>query len=306
MENELTLKEAELLPAPSVIDPGELNLTEGFVERAAKQVELRARLIQTALKALKSHDIQNFDGKPYIEGEGAARIMSVIRGFKVGEAKFTVENIHPHFFIECAIPMEFMGASTVALGDCATADPFFTGKDGNSGMYKRHLERTGSEQMAARLLLGDAKKKARENAISRGVTELLGLKGLSWDDLQQLGFGVASAGSNVQFKKGASGGEIKTVKLAEAVSVAIGSTVNFIGTLVKAEERQVGKDKKDITGYTVTDGEHEIVVQKWGKSGSYFEGTEVYCEKVNVGEYNGKRQYSASDVRPAEGGVGDE
>ena len=183
------VQKKEMATVSQITDSGNVMLSEIYIENAAKQIEFRARLIQTALKALKPHDIQDFDGKPYIEGEGAARIMSVIRGFKVGEAKFVIETIHPHYFVETSIPMEFMGATTVALGDCSTADPFFCGKDGKSGQYKKHLDRTGSEAMSARLILGDAKKKARENAISRGVTELLGLKGLSWTILADQGLG---------------------------------------------------------------------------------------------------------------------
>jgi len=116
----------------TIIQNQETMLTKEFVEQAGKQIELRSKLLILGLKALKLHDFQDFDGKPYLEGEGAARIMAVVRGFKVGEAKFVVENITPHYFVECGIPMEFMGATTVAIGDCSTADGFFTGKEGNA------------------------------------------------------------------------------------------------------------------------------------------------------------------------------
>jgi hypothetical protein len=196
-EVEATAQEAPQVPV--ILENDGLMLTQGFVDKAGKQIELRAQLIRTALKAVRPHDFQDFDGKPYLEGEGAARIMAVVRGFKVGEAKFNIEQIFPHYFIECQIPIEFMGATTVALGDCSTADPFFCGKAGDGGIFKRHLDRTGSDAMAARLVLGDAKKKARENALSRGVSELLGLKGLSWKDLEQLGFKRTEAGASIQF-----------------------------------------------------------------------------------------------------------
>ena len=158
-------------------------LTEKYIEQAGKQIEYRKRLLMTALKALRPHDFQDFDGKPYLEGEGAARIMAIIRGFKVGEAVFKVEIIAPHYFVDCQLPIEWMGQTAIAQGDCSTADPFFTGRDGNAGIFKRHLDRTGSESIAARLVLADAKKKARENALSRGVSELLGIKGLTWGSL---------------------------------------------------------------------------------------------------------------------------
>ena len=276
-------------------------LSEKFVEAASKQIELRARLLGTALKALKPHDIQDFDGKPYIEGEGAARIMAVIRGFKVGEAKFVVEQIHPHYFIECQIPIEFMGATTVALGDCSTADSFFSGKDGNGGRYAKYREQTGSETMASRLLLGDAKKKARENALSRGVSELLGLKGLKWDDLEKLGFSRTGAGSSVSFKKGSQGGTVGTVSVSDAVGLAVGSKANIKGGYVDIQQKS--PSGKDLTLVKIKDEKSEIVIQQWGKLElDVVPGGAIFCEEVIVSEYKGTRQYTAKkiDIVPEE------
>lgn len=316
METEKTLPEVATPASPQDPTPGALvvqdgTLSEKFVEASSKQIELRSRLLTTALKALKPHDIQDFDGKPYVEGEGAARIMAVIRGFKVGEAKFSIENIHPHYFVECQIPMEFMGATTVALGDCSTADPFFVGKDGQSGQYGKHLARTGSEAMAGRLILGDAKKKARENAISRGVTELLGLKGLSWDDLGKLGFSRSGAGSSIGFKKGSQGGEIKTGGIVDAVSAPIGSSLNITGDYVSKKVKTVavkGKETK-ITGYELTDGKNTILVQFWGEDQiSPSVGNKLFCANVKISDFRGERQYTAESVDPVidEGGKDEE
>lgn len=301
--------EKERPQTPMVVGENGAMLSQAFIDCAEKQVELRLRLLHTALKALKPHDIQDFDGKPYLEGEGAARIMAVIRGFKVGEAKFSIETIHPHFFIECNIPMEFYGATTVAIGDCSTADPFFTGRDGASGQYKRHLDRTGSEAMAARLILGDAKKKARENALSRGVSELMGIKGLSWEDLEKLGFSRSGAGAKVNYKKGSSGGEVKNLSVSEASSVAIGSVVNISGAYASHEVRTVtakGEEKK-ITGYKITDGNATITVQVW-KADEIDPslGVDLFCSKVKITEYQGKRQYTAEAVDPIIEGAGND
>lgn len=306
MENQDKAKEAEVvekdkenLIKPLVVPEAEkAMLTEDYVKIAEKQIELRSKLLMTALKALKPHDFQDFDGKPYLEGEGAARIMAVIRGFRVGEAEFNVESIAPHYFIECGIPMEFMGATTVAIGDCSTADPFFTGRDGKSGQYKRHLDRTGNETMAARLILGDAKKKARENAISRGVSELLGIKGLTWDDLKKLGFDKSGAGGSVQFKQGANGAELKTLSVEEASLLKVGSVCNIRAFLTDIKSRTAGKNGSKITDYTVTDEKgKEMKVSSWGEAAdNAVIGNEIYFGKVKVSEYQGRLGYLADEV----------
>lgn len=274
----------------------ETMLTDKFIEQAGKQIELRSKLLMLGLKALKPHDFQDFDDKPYLEGEGAARIMAVVRGFQVGEPKFIVENIAPHYFVECEIPIAFMGAKTVALGDCSTADVFFTGREGNGGRYGRYKTQTGSEIMAARLLLGDAKKKARENAISRGICELLGLKGLSWDDLAQLGFNKSQAGAKIAFKQGSQGAEAPTLTVSGAAQAAKGSIINIRGKIIDCKERVI-KGSKTITDYTITDGQNKIKVSKWG---STIEGLKaeqiIFAEKVTVGEYQGSKQYLATEI----------
>jgi hypothetical protein len=295
----------EKIPEVMPAQEEKVMLTEKYVETAGRQIELRSKLLMTALKALKPHDFQDFEGKPYLEGEGAARIMAVVRGFKVGEAKFKIENIAPHYFIECEIPMEWMGQTTVALGDCSTADPFFTGKAGNGGIFKKHLDRTGSETMAARLVLGDAKKKARENAISRGVSELLGIKGLSWDDLAAFGFRRAEAGGSIQFKTGSQGGEIRVLQPSEALTTKAGSIIHIIGILVDFQTSQVGKDKKDITSHTIKDliGDTRITVKKWGKLHAGLEQNQkVFCSKCRVADFRGSKQFLAESIEGVDNG----
>ena len=285
---------------PTAIDTSEAVLTENYVKAVEGQIVLRSKLLMTALKALKPHDIQDFDGKPYLEGEGAARIMAVVRGFRVGEAKFVVEQIAPHYFVECAIPIEFKGATTVAIGDCSTQDSFFTGKDGHSGRYGKYIEQTGSEVMATRLLLGDAKKKARENAISRGVSELLGLKGLSWADLEELGLKRGEAGSSVKFKTGSQGGEIKTFSVTGAKILAKGSVVNIQGQLVDVKERPISGGKT-ITDHYLTEGTVQIKIGKWGSCVEGLKaGDAIFAKEVTVGEYNGAPTYMAKEISKVE------
>lgn len=280
-------------------------LDDDVIDRMEKQITFRARLLTTALKAIRPHDFQDFGGKPYLEGEGAARIMAVIRGFKVGEPEFEVVEAESHFFIECMVPMEFNGSTTVAIGDCSTADDFFTGKDGKSGQYGRNLHRTGSEKIAARLVLGNAKKKARENALSRGVSELLGIKGLEWKDLGELGFSRQGAGSTVKFTSGGQGGEVQDATVASALTdYGVGSKINIVGgvlTDIKEHVSNKGGKETSYTDYTIADGGKDIVVRKFGKAADIANDTKVYCKDVEVQEFRGFRKFLAQEVVQVEG-----
>lgn len=301
MENEKeTVEEVEGTELVSL--DKKVMLDDNYIERAGKQIELRGKLLAIALKAVKPHDFQDFDGKPYLEGEGAARIMAVVRGFKVSEAIFKIEQVEKHYFVECQIPIEWMGQSTVSLGDCSTADPFFTGRDGNAGLYGKHLTRTGSEAMAARLILGDTKKKARENALSRAVSELLGIKGLSWADLKEIGFDKGQAGSQVKFKQGSQGGEVNNLEVGQALGATEGSIINIKGLYSSHKERDIKKrdgTKSKVTDYILMnmDGK-DIKITTWGSvcKGELNIGNEMFAENVAVKEYKGSLQYTAKEI----------
>ncbi len=283
-----------------------VNLSDSYVAEIGQQIERRAKLLRMAVKALLPHDIQDFDGRPYIEGEGAARIMSAIRGFAVGESVYTVEREDNHYFVECVTPISWMGADTVGYGDCSTADSFFTGRDGKGGKYKKFAEQTGSDAIASRLILPEAKKKARENSLSRAVCELLGIKGMTWKDLEELGFNRTQAGAKVEFKKSSQGGEVKELSMKDALDAPKGSKFNLRGTAVKINERQT-KTGKDITDYTVQAGESSIIVMRWGKKHEGIEeGKAVFVNEIAVDEYQGRPTYTAKGITAIEPNTGGE
>ncbi len=297
--------ETRSLAVPSVKQIDVILLTDDYVRLVEKQIELRQKLLMTAIKATKKHDWIDFGGKPYLEGEGASRIMAAVRGFKVGEALFQEEKLGDHYFIDCLMQIEWMGQSTVSQGDCSTVDKFFTGAEGDAGILAKEEKRTGSKEIAARLIRGDARKKARENALSRGVTELMGLKGLTWDDLKELGYGAEQAGAKVEFKTGSQGGKTGNLKIVEALQATVGSIINVQGKIANVTERKVKTKNGDspITDYLLIEPDNNatIKVSCWGTK---LPGAEkdkwLHCEKVSVTEYQNRLQFSAKEVSVVE------
>jgi hypothetical protein len=124
---------------------------------------------------------------------------------------------------------------------------------------------------------------------------------MTWADLSQLGFSRTEAGSTVQFKQGANGGEVKNLTVSEAIAVKAGSVINITGVLVDNKTRKVGKDGKEITDYVIDDGKNKISVSKWGSfNDACIFNKSVFCSKVQVAEYQGKFQYLAADIAPVE------
>lgn len=159
------------------------------VERLEKQVELRSRMLRAFLKALRPHDFIDFGGKPYLEGEGAMRIAAVA-GLGVRTVSLEKEMIGDGHYKYIAT-VEVTGGSRNPVtdeGDCASNDRFF--------------QRNKVQPPAAEINSSDVRKKAVENGRTRAICAFLGLKGLSWSDLQEFGFNPSVSGAKVDFKKG--------------------------------------------------------------------------------------------------------
>ncbi len=272
-------------------------LTDEYVKNVERQIELRRKLLMTIVKATREHDWIDFDGKPYLEGEGAYSGMAAVRGFVIRETVYSEEFTEGHYFLEALTPMEWMGQSTVGYGDCNTADSFFTGRDGKGGKLAKETERTGSHDIAVRIVKEDAKKKARENSISRGFMELTGLKGVTWGDLEELGYTPKGAGAKVEFKKGSQGGDTGTITILQALQAPKGSVFNLRGQIANVQERT--PKTRTLTDYQLIEaGDDETIkVTVWGNAvPGAVKGAWLYCDRVAVDEYQGRPQFQAKAV----------
>jgi hypothetical protein len=124
---------------------------------------------------------------------------------------------------------------------------------------------------------------------------LLGIKGLSWTDLEQLGFKRGEAGSTVQFKKGANGAAAVMATIEQAKTLKIGSVFNCDGYLTDVKTRDL-KEGRKIKDYTIQDAEgHEIKISSWDIKDVVI-GNQLYFDHVEISEYQGRRGYMAKKV----------
>lgn len=237
-----------------------------------KAADARQRIFQACLRRAQPDDFIDFDGKPYLEGEGADRIAATV-GIQLGRPLIEVRTVGDDIFVEVVgeATWPMTGAIASEFGSCSTRDKFFSGRDGDSATMSRLLESAnGDRKLAAEMLAGHVKKKAIANWKSRVVSAVLGVKGLTWADLEKLGLNRSQAGAGVQFKKG-SNQSVKQqqsnepagfVPLAEAAKLPAGSRYST-SALIKSinGSEQNGKAKWQAT---VFDGPIELRISGWG------------------------------------------
>ena len=272
------------------------------------------RFHMAACKATLPHDWIDFGGKPYLEGEGAMRIAAAI-GLEVGSPVWDNEKgewFEDELFFECLVEARWplTGASYIGLGDCNTMDHFFA-EGANSKLNKALAATGGKVRLARKLISMDVKKKAHSNAISNAVKGVLGLKGLLWDDLKNLGLNQGSAGASVEYKKGGTAKKAgdkpaaKAVKIGELLKLPVDSKVAVGGTLAEPVTIK-GLTPKAWHLYTLKDdtGSAQIghyVKDKTAIPDSAIPGNYIHFPEVKVGSYQGRSQLTAYEIELPDG-----
>lgn len=285
---------------------------EQIDEATARMERFAASMRQfhvAACKATLPHDWIDFGGKPYLEGEGAMRIAAAV-GLQLSAPVFADEKgewFEGELFFECAVEATWplTGATIVGTGDCNSKDKFFA-EGANSHLAKALAATNGNERLARKLIALDVKKKAISNAISNAVKGVLGLKGLTWEDLKALGMGQQQAGAKVEYKKGGvaqkkdAPAQLKTVKIGELLKLPKDSKVAVGGELTEPVIVK-GLPPKAWHMYTLKDDTGTAAIGHYVKDAvkipeEAIPGNYIHFPQVEVGEWQGRKQLKAWSI----------
>lgn len=165
-----------------------------FADQAEKRIDAINRIKLAALKVTNAHDWVDQGGKPYLQasgGEKVARLFGI--SWRIDEPQLTIsEDGHFEFVYKGYFAL---GNSEIeAIGTRESKDDFFTwsGKKSPSEIDR-----------------GDVRKAAYTNCIANGVTRILGIRNMTWDDLKTAGIDREKAGK-VDYKKTEVSPEAKT------------------------------------------------------------------------------------------------
>ena len=183
------LAEGEQL-LPPIADQGLVVIAE----QAEKRVEAMNKIKRMALKLTNRHDWVDENGKPYLQASGAEKVGRLF-GISWRISEPTIENLDAgHWLVTYTGEFSLAGATITAVGTRSSKDGFFK-------KYK-YIGTDRVELPASEIDRGNVKKAAYTNLLGNGITRLLGIRNLTYEDLQECAGIRQQDITSVAFKKG--------------------------------------------------------------------------------------------------------
>lgn len=192
MENEFRESETEQL-LPAIVDSSIIEISE----QAEKRFEAITKIKRVALKVTNEHDWVDQNGKPYLQASGAEKVARLF-GISWRISEPSLENLDGGHYIYSYTGEFSIGGTTIdAIGSRSSKDPFFK---------KYRYEVKGEKEQKVELPpseidRGDVKKSAYTNLLANGITRLIGIRNLTYDDLKEYAGITREQITHVEYKE---------------------------------------------------------------------------------------------------------
>jgi len=166
-----------------------------IANEAEKMFDAVIKIKKTALKATNADDWVDQNGNPYLEGSGAEKIAGLF-----GISWILLNDPQPEFEEDGHFTYTYrgrfsIGGRTIDIdGSRSSKDPFFKKYD-YSGPEKK-------EKPISAIDKRDVKMAALTNLLGNGITRILGIRNLTWEDLQEFAGITKEQVTSIQYKKG--------------------------------------------------------------------------------------------------------
>lgn len=243
-------------------DTGELlppiadNTLIAIAEQAEMRVDAMNKIKRMALKLTNQHDWVDQDGKPYLQSSGAEKVARLF-GISWRISEPTIENLEGgHYIVSYTGEFSLAGATITALGTRSSKDGFFK-------KYKYVEGKRVGELPPSEIDRGDVKKSAYSNLLGNGITRLLGIRNLTYEDLQECAGlkqqDIASIGYKKQGKPPTPRGSVEPGKQGAKAESPYPSQPDAPAT--EAQCRMIHAILKDRLGVTDELAKHEKVAK---------------------------------------------
>lgn len=214
----MTNENTNLNTQPAAIMPAAPVVTESDLENALKVAERNERLAQKikilAIKQTNPKDWVDQEGKPYLQSSGAekvARLFGISWRLCEGYPKKETlkDEAGTYYLYTCKGEFEMGGKTVEVIGTCSQRDKFFGRKDGEL--------KAESEIDITNII-----RKAVTNMEVNGITRLLGIRNLTWEEINEAG--IKQENSNAVNYKTKAGEAAEVEGFIEAGSSKSGNT----------------------------------------------------------------------------------
>jgi hypothetical protein len=207
---------------PAITDTSLVQLAE----QAEQRIDAMNKIKKCAIKLTNAYDWTDQNGKPYLQVSGSEKVARLFGiSWRIDEPVFDIEP-DGHFSYTYKGYFSLSGASIEAIGTRSSKDGFFKKYEG-SGDDRTELPPSAIDK-------GDVKKSAYTNLLGNGITRLLGLRNMTWEDLEEFAGIDQSMVQQIKYKD--KGGKTKS-KTSSVGAQKITATVEDV-------RKQTGVSKK--------------------------------------------------------------
>lgn len=181
--------EAYGVPSQEVLSAAEF--TDDILAVAERRVEKIKKMVTLSLRATHSGDWVNMQGKPYLMGSGAEKIARLwgvkTRNIKVEKIQTEDEKGKFYYYMvtgECELPGG--NDSLIGVGTCSMKDQFFSSVTVDGEKILKPISEIDETNIM---------KSAYTNFLTNGITRLLGIRNLTFEQLRAGGVDVEKIGA---------------------------------------------------------------------------------------------------------------
>lgn len=169
-------KEIEIVPESKEVAPIADDQLLAIADQAEKRIEAVNRIKRIALQVTNVHDWTDQGGRPYLDVSGAEKVARLFGiSWRIDEPHLvTEEDGHFRYEYKAYFTLGAGGPTIEAIGVRGSKDPWFS-------------KNKGIDIPPSEIDKGDVKKSAFTNCIGNGITRLLGIRNMTWEDLATAG-----------------------------------------------------------------------------------------------------------------------
>lgn len=238
--SELVKAEAGLIDVSAIADDTLISVAE----KAEQRIEAVNKIKRLALRVTNPQDWIDQNGKPYLQASGAEKVARLFGiSWRISEPIY--EDLGEGHF-QYTYKGEFtLGNTTIeVIGSRSSKDGFF-----------KKYDKDRKPLPPSEIDRGDVKKAAFTNLLANGITRILGLRNLTWDDLKESGINKGQTAS-VEYK------DSKKEMLSEAHK----RLFDLLNQYFKGDKVKMQEALKELTGKTsLYDLSEKMVSVAYGK-----------------------------------------
>lgn len=179
----------------TITPSNQLDATDDILAAANRRVAQLDKIMTLSIKRTNQLDWVDEGGKPYLTCSGAekiARLFGVCWKNVKNEKVMSSDENGQFYFYECSGDF-YLGKDVIsAIGTCSQKDQFFSKKGGEVKPLSE-IDET------------NIRKAAYSNMVVNGITRILGIRNLTWEELEKSGI-ARDKSSKVDYAKGGNGG----------------------------------------------------------------------------------------------------